>query len=177
MISHLASNTSTETHAHSEQRLSANEIAQILSIYLPDHQYVSNARITASSLECALGLTKYPYTTHSTFDYITAPTATLFVCQLAYVLVGGLTLRNPELALSLGGLSWDTFLRRRNEALLRFTNITTRFSSAVPNTGNTPAKITTTQSRRHRGLVHCRMSFTINACISGEVHGVIVTQS
>jgi hypothetical protein len=162
-----------EAPANSVIQLSEFEIEQVLEIYRPEHRYVTLATLHQLKLECILKPTLYPYTQHEVFGYITAPTATLYACQLAYVLMGGLSLKTPEMVEQLGVGTWSRFVVQRDTAALRFATFSTRFRSEVENSGSIPAYIKVAQTRKARSNLHCIMEFNIGVGISGRVHAVI----
>jgi hypothetical protein len=155
-------------------QLSEADVERILELYRPEHQYVAQACLERLRLTCVLKPTVYPYTQRDVFPYITAPTATIYSCQLAYVLVGGLALKAPTLAASLGGGDWSQFLIQRDQAWLRFGTFNTRFSAAVENRGLIPANIRIVRTRHVGVNVHCVMEFEIGRGITGNIHGVIM---
>lgn len=151
-----------------------SDVERILEIYRPEHRYVTQATLDGLKLRCVLKRTVYPYTTHDIFPYITAPTATVYSCQLAYVLVGGLALKSPAIATSLGGGNWSEFLVQRDRAWLRFTSFSTHFRSEVVNADELSAAVGIVRIRNFRSNLHCVMEFEIGHGISGAIRGVIV---
>jgi hypothetical protein len=151
-----------------DHRISDGEIEKILEIYRPEHRYVYDAILAGSELKCALKPTVYPYTQSEIFEYITAPTATLYSCQLCYVLVGAIARRGFA-----DSFNWEEFLRQRNTAALRFTSLDFRFRAEVCNSGRIAASIRFGRIRNLAGIVHCVMEFEIANGIHGRIQGVL----
>lgn len=166
--------TSAASAVAAGQRVELPEeiITKMLDIYRPEHRYIRSAIICGSSLECSLGSTEYPYTREPLFDYITAPTATLFACQLAYVLVGGMVVMNHPLVNLIKSL--DEFRDNRDCALLRFAKINLCFRSEVENKWPIACSMCVRKSKSYLGSIHCNMVFAIGGGISGTIHGVLI---
>jgi len=147
-------------------------VRRILDIYLPEHLYVYDAAIKGTSLSCSLNPTRYPYTARPIFNYITAPTATLFACQLAYVLIGGMFMTQHPIASPIG--TWERFFEMRDKAFLRVARISLRFDAEVANRRPIKASIGIDRAIHLRKRIHCTMSFEIGKGLSGQIHGVIV---
>jgi len=116
--------------------------------------------------------TIYPYTQHQIFRYVTVPMVSLYACQLAYVLVGSMVIANHSVTSSVG--TWQSFLRLRDETLLRFGRIETRFHTEVRNEWPIHARISVGNPKRFQARTHCIMRFQIAEGITGRIHGVIV---
>ena len=153
--------------------LDNSTVDQILNLYLPEHRYVTDAVLKDNTLTCLLKPTLYPYTSVQLFKYITAPSATFFVCQIAYVLVGSLVLSNHQVARS-SNLTWDKFIRLRDQTLLKFANFQVRFRSEVKNKWPIQASINIKTVHKFSKHVHCKMHFSLGTGIYGNVHTVIV---
>src|SRR6476619_2312154 len=155
-----------------DRALSPQEIAEILSIYTPDYRYIAEAELDNVKIRCRFRKARYPYTTDQIFDYLTAPTLTVFVCQMMYVLVGGLSLtRHPSIAL-IGG--WENFLNLRDKALLRIGSITTRIREEIPNEWPIDASMEMNGYHVFQSAAHCRFAYDIGGCVRGQVHGVLL---
>jgi len=152
--------------------LSDSMVRTILDLYQPEYRFVSKAVLADLSLRCEVLPARYPYTQTQVFEYVTAPAATLIVCQLAYVLVGGLiATENPVVRPC---ISWDQFVQLRDAALLRFTRYEARFHAEVPNRVPIPCMIAMGKTKHLNSCLHCVMSFEIGNGIFGEVRSAVV---
>jgi hypothetical protein len=152
--------------------ISPTHIDEILNLYLPQHRYVCNAVLYGTELVCMLKPTIYPYTQGQIFRYVTAPMATLYACQLAYVLVGGMVIANHPATSCIR--TYQSFLRLRDETLLRFARLETRFRVEVRNEWPIPAKISVESSKRFATHSHYTVEFQIGEGVTGGIHAVIV---
>jgi hypothetical protein len=158
--------------ASSDTILSPHEIAAILSIYTPDYRYIAQAELKNVEIRCKFRKALYPYTTDQIFDYLTAPTLTVFVCQMVYVLIGGLSLaRHPSVDL-IGG--WENFQKLRDKALLRIGSLTTRIREEIRNEAPIDASMEMDGYHMFKSVAHCRFRYDIGGCVSGRVHGVLM---
>jgi hypothetical protein len=165
--------TPSASRARPTVMLAPHEVSQILEIYRPEHQYVSNAGFADGSLHCDLTLGHYPYTRRQIFHYVTAPTATICVCQVAYVFIGGIVLKCSKLQKELGLVDWIDFTRNRDAASLRFARFDVQFRREVKAMHTIPASMWLTRVRKFKGWKHCVMEFTIGDGISGKIHGAM----
>lgn len=154
------------------RRLSPEEIAAVLSIYKPEHRYITEADLGGLHLSCSLRLSVYPYTIEQPFDYVTAPSAVLLICQMMYLLVGGLVLEENPVADVIGG--WDRFLSLRDDAFLRIGNLQTDFLAKVDNKVPISGEISIERHHRFRSVMHARFRYRIGSGIKGKVHGLIL---
>jgi hypothetical protein len=168
----MISNTLPSDAIQESLELSSKTLEQILEIYLPEHRYICSANLCDTSLTCSIKPTSYPYTQEQVFNYITAPTATLFACQLAYVLIGGMVIISHPLTTAIKSL--NIFRNVRDSALLRFAKIDLRFRSEVENKWPIHALINIDKAKRYHNSVHCSMDFCIGNGISGNIHGVLI---
>jgi hypothetical protein len=102
-------------------------VANILSLYRTEHQYVHDAVLNGTELAAMVTRPIYPYTRTDLFHYLTAPSATLVVAQLAYVLLGGLAFSNATPY----RMSFEKFCRLRDNAQLKFVDFSLRFKKEI----------------------------------------------
>lgn len=155
--------------------VSIQVVNEILSIYRPEHRYVSDAVLNDTAMRCKLKPTVYPYTEKQIFDYITAPTVTIFGCQMAYVLIGSMVIAKHTLVASIK--TREHFASLRDAALLRFGRFNIRFLAEVENKYPIPAHIKIGTIRCISGCIHCLMDFSIGDGICGNIHGVLLGNS
>jgi hypothetical protein len=105
------------------------DVDRYLDIYLPEHRYVRSAILRGTVLSAVLAPSAYPYTATPLFSYVTATTAAFYLGQLAYVLIAAaISERTIESSLI---PDVATFLRFRDEGLLQFVDMKTRFSREI----------------------------------------------
>ena len=170
----MATGTLGTAKVESDGVITNQTVEKILSIYRPEHRYVGNSVLTGISMRCELRSTIYPYTTKQIFGYITAPTATIFACQLAYVLVGGMVLSNTEHLIVRRVKTWENFLSLRDEALLRFGRFDIRFFEEVENKYPISGYIEIGWTRCIGGTILSLMEFRIGDGIGGKIHAALL---
>lgn len=148
------------------ENLSSEFIDDVLSIYKSEHRYINEAQYNDGILTCKLKPTKYPYTTEPIFDYITSVTATLFVCQLTYVLFAQLVKENKVPSLS---DSIEEFLSLRDGAKLKFLRFNFKFINKVINQENIDAKMTFVETINKKNKQFYKSIFFIGDGIKGEL--------
>jgi len=143
-----------------------DQIEEILSIYKDEHQYIVDAAFAENVLTCKLKSTIYPYTKEVVFDYITSVTATLYVCQLAYLLFAELVKHGqvPEVC-----SSYKEYILLRNTARLKFLRFNFKFFDKVENLDGIEAKISFIGQTTKKGKHFLKTSFSIGSGIKGEL--------
>lgn len=142
-------------------------INDVLSIYKAEHKYVTNAVYDNQGiLTCKLKSTKYPYTESDVFDYVTSVTATLFVCQLTYVLFAQLVKENilPSLA-----SSYEEYVYLRDTAKLKFLRFDFKFIGKVSNNDSIIGRMKFIELIEKKNKVFYKSSFIIGNGIKGEL--------
>jgi hypothetical protein len=155
-------------------RLSEEEVGRILDLYRTEHRYIANAKISNLKLRCMILPSRYPYTEHEVFSYVTAPTATLYIAQMAYVLIGGLVL-SANASVSKYA-NWKEFVRWRDHASLRFAEVAMRFRGSLSNSEIHEATMGITNIRRLGTAVFCTLEFSIGDRLFGQVHAVEIAE-
>ena len=154
--------------------LSQNYIDEILSIYKEDHRYLHNVEYSRSDRKIS-GVfypIVYPYTIEPTFDYVTSVTATLFVCQLAYVLYT--TLIDEQDVDELNYLNHETFLNLISDAKLKFMRYKFKFFAPVYNCGMITGSMKLDEVIKKKNKVFYRSSFWIGHGMRGELLSFII---
>lgn len=114
---------------------------------------------------------EYPYTRTEMFGYVTAPMATLYVCQVSYVFLAALTTLPGPLS---GMFSESDFYRDRDEARLRFGSLSFRFREEVLNVNGTIADAVVQTLHHIQGATHASVQFRIGRGIHIRSHLVRV---
>jgi hypothetical protein len=153
-------------------KISQRQINELLSIYKDEHQYISDVVLDDNKITCNIIETKYPYTKTDTFDYITSVSATLFACQLAYVLYGLLIERKQIEEVS--HIDYASFLQSRDDAKLKFIRYNFKFISPVKNNGQTKSQMTYLGIIKKRNKVFFKTTFKIGNGITGELISTII---
>ena len=149
-------------------------VARILALYKPEYRNVSNVHISEHKLYCNIHASAYPYTTTQLFDYITAPSATFYACQLGYVLIGALAIYHDQNTLFPTHIDIESILRLRDNALIRVSNVDTHFQKEVRLDCAIHSSMELISTRRLGVNTHCSFDFQIGDGITGHLKAVIM---
>ena len=142
-------------------------VNEVLSIYKDNHKYLTDVEYEEDEIFCKLKPTEYPYTVETTFDYITSVTATLFACQLTYVLFA-LMIKNSKLE-KMTDLTFDKYIKSRDEAKLKFLRYNFKFTQPVKNEEGITASMKFEGVIEKRNKKFYRTTFKIGNGIIGEL--------
>lgn len=146
-------------------------VESMLDFYHAEHHYVENVSISQRTLTCDLRPVNYPYSSQA-LSYVNAPVATLYSCQLAYVLMGSLVLiGDPLIHRALP--SWDSFVSARDTGRLRYGKLTLRFIREVPR-GVPRGRIYLRCLHSKGANYHAALAFDIAESIRGTLHTVLL---
>ncbi|MDP1814035.1 MAG: FcoT family thioesterase [Leadbetterella sp.] len=154
------------------EKIENDFVYDVLSIYKDDHKYLTDVEYDNNKISCRLKPTEYPYTVETTFDYITSVTATLYACQLTYVLFA-LMIKNSKFE-NLNDLTYDEYIKSRDEAKLKFLRYNFKFTQPVKN------DTFITASMKFKGVIEKRnkkfysTTFKIGNGIIGELLSTII---
>lgn len=154
------------------EKIENNFVNEVLSIYKDNHKYLTDVEYDNNKIYCKLKSTEYPYTVETTFDYITSVTATLYACQLTYVLFA-LMIKNAKLE-NLTDLTFEEYIKSRDDAKLKFLRYNFKFTQPVKNDNNITASMKFEGVIEKRKKKFYRTTFKIGNGIIGELLSTII---
>ena len=146
-------------------------IDKVLDIYHPQFRFVKDIHHNEKEFTADIVVDKYPYTRHEIFSYVTGPSLTLIVGQVAYVFTASMIANNERDELR--DISLEKYLYLRDKEKLVFGHLEFKFKKKIPANSKFEMTMKLEASKRMKNFIYGRFSFEVLGYLNGSTNFVM----
>lgn len=146
-------------------------IDKVLDIYHPEFRFVKDIHHNKNEFIANIIVDKYPYTRHEMFSYVTGPSLTLIVGQVAYVYTASMISKNEKNELN--DISLEKYLYLRDQEKLVFGHLEFKFKKKIPTNSMFKMTMKLEASKRMKSFIYGRFSFEVPGYLNGSTNFVM----
>ena len=159
------------SYSTEDQNQNCMLINRVLDIYRPEFRFVKKIYCHNEIFYAEIVVDKYPYTQKQIFSYVTGPTLTLLVGQVAYIYTAYLIVNNKKGELN--DISLEKYLALRDDEKLVFGCLDFKFKRKIPMNKSFTMKMNLVASKRMRNFIYGRFTFEVERYLSGKTNFVM----